>query len=59
MTESGANYKELLEAKEMEAENFNNGINKLIKFKSQVKDLLQKDKALLLEANKDKDAYKA
>ena len=35
------NYAELLEAKEIEATNFQKGIEKLIKFKNQVKDLLQ------------------
>ena len=47
LSESHASYKELLDAKEMEAKNFNNGINKLIKFKNQCKELLQKDKQVL------------
>ena len=40
LAESHKNYKELLEAKEKEANNFNEGIEKLIKFKNQVKELL-------------------
>ena len=44
LQESADSYKELLEAKEAEAEKFQSGIDKLFKFKSQVKDLLVENK---------------
>ena len=41
---SNEKYAELLEAKETEQKRFEEGIAKLIKFKNQVKDLLDKNK---------------
>lgn len=57
LAENHKMYQELLEAKELEAVNYNNGIEKLIKFKDMVKELLQKNKAQIEELTQQKDAY--
>ena len=51
------NYAQLLEAKDIERKNFEQGVEKLIKFKNQVKDLLQNQTAQIAQSNKEIDAY--
>ena len=53
--ESQSAYKDLMEAKDEEATKFNAGIEKLFKFKAQVKDLLAKDKQELEELKQAND----
>ena len=59
MAESDKNYQELLTAKDIETENFNESMSKLIKFKNIANERLEKDKLLLDQSNKDKEAYNA
>lgn len=54
MATSTQNYAELLEAKEIEQKKFEDGIAKLIKFKNQVKDLLDKNKKQLESTEEEK-----
>ena len=44
LTESDKNYQELLKAKDIETENFNESMNKLIKFKNIANERIEKDK---------------
>ena len=52
---SNEKYAELLEAKETEQKRFEEGIGKLIKFKNQVKDLLDKNKKQQEETTQEKE----
>ena len=59
LAESDKNYQELLTAKDIETENFNESMSKLIKFKNIANERLEKDKLLLDQSNKEKEAYNA
>ena len=58
LTESDKNYQELLKAKDIETENFNESMNKLIKFKNIANERIEKDKQQLDQSNKDIETYK-